>query len=226
MGEENTAQHCAVWMLYRSRDSKWSLNFYHSPARLLIEAIPCADWLCSYCVWQSEISPEEQITKLTFKASEKTFSQEISSLTAKYCEFEKAGSCAQRRRVYRHHFCSFRQAELGALEECWENGIKGFPLHNLDMKLDSSKLIWNWFFRSSAPFIRWKSEPFWKDNLWAPKPCTQSSTRRPRPFETCLSWTGLRCVLVPIASLPILGMWAQNAAMTNSVKQVHSILID
>jgi hypothetical protein len=30
-------------------------------------------------------TPDKQITKLTFKASEKTFSQEISSLTAKHC---------------------------------------------------------------------------------------------------------------------------------------------
>ena len=73
MGEENTAQHCAVWMLYRSRDSNWSLNFYHSPARLLIEAIPCADWLCSYCVWPSEIPPDKQITKLPLTHLKKLF---------------------------------------------------------------------------------------------------------------------------------------------------------
>ena len=43
----------------------------------LIKAIPCADWLCSHCVWQSEISPEAQITKLTCKASKKLFWRNI-----------------------------------------------------------------------------------------------------------------------------------------------------
>jgi len=37
--------------------------------------------------------------------------------------------------------------------------------------------------------------------------------------------TGLPCVLIPIASLPFLGIWGQNAAVANSHKQVHSILI-
>jgi hypothetical protein len=30
---------------------------------------------------------------------------------------------------------------------------------------------------------------------------------------------------IPIASLPFLGIWGQNAAVANSHKQVHSILI-
>ena len=93
------------------------------------------------------------------------------------------------------------------------------------MKLDGSIPIGKRLFRPLAASIRSKSKPLWKDNLWAPHSCTQSSAKRPRPFGSRFSGTGLPCVLIPIASLPFLGIWGQNAAVANSHKQVHSILI-